>query len=271
MGFKDNLVNALEIEALAGRLDRSFGAPGTERRIDKEAAQALLEKAGYALRNERDLVLFLPETEDAGEGIVVLDNDLPLYRTTMEDIALRKSPTVKEMLSFRNVKRILNDADVVESKQQDTVRTLSRRYLDRLDLRFEEGDVASLVRDGLAALEGEKGEAVVETLRLFGALLGFKAPPGTFLPEPRYAVGEVSRKPGGEVRFGPAVVFDEARNRLIFVEAPVSSRDADDMKRFAERVSGGGKGDIEGPAVFEELGRRVLTHLPGRRYTPSLA
>jgi hypothetical protein len=72
----------------------------------------------WSRRQERDLVLFL-ETDGPGQTrILVLDNDLSIYNTSVDDVVLRKSPTVKEMVNIRNAIKILNDKDVVTSKKE---------------------------------------------------------------------------------------------------------------------------------------------------------
>jgi len=41
----------------------------------------------------RDLDLYVADTGTAVQKILVLDNELPIYRTTVADVAMRKSPT----------------------------------------------------------------------------------------------------------------------------------------------------------------------------------
>ena len=56
--------------------------------------------------------------------VLVFDNELALYHSTVDDVALRKSPEWKEMVSIRNVRRILNDQDVVVSKGKESIRRI---------------------------------------------------------------------------------------------------------------------------------------------------
>ncbi|MFZ7128223.1 MAG: hypothetical protein ACOWWM_18875 [Desulfobacterales bacterium] len=268
MGFKENLIAALEMVKLARTVDQSFGGSDSERRIDKDSARSLLEAAGYAPRQERDLELYLPVSTEAGEGIVVLDNDLSLYRTAPEDIAMRKSPTVKEMLSLRNVKKILNDADVVESKQRETVRTLYHRYVDRLDLSFSKKDIDALAADGGAALDRELTEEVVEVLDLFAALLDFEAPPRVLALSQHYIRGRAERRPDGEIRFGPLVLYSRVHNRLVLVDEPVGSRDPEVLERLAAAAGGEAPVAAKGSDVFSRLGLRVLERLPEGVFPP---
>jgi hypothetical protein len=77
--------------------------------------------------------------------ILVLDNDLTIYHTTVEDVVLRKSPTVKEMVSIRNAIKILNDKDVVISKKEASLKTIRDICIDQLDLHYTAADI-----DGIA-------------------------------------------------------------------------------------------------------------------------
>ena len=56
--------------------------------------------------------------------VLVFDNELALYHSTVDDVALRKSPEWKEMVSIRTVRRILNDQDVVVSKGKESIRRI---------------------------------------------------------------------------------------------------------------------------------------------------
>lgn len=268
MGFKENLIAVLEMERLAGKVSGSMGAPDSGRRIDKEAARRLLERVGYAPRKERDLELFLPVSAEAEAGIVVLDNELPRYRSTSEDIAMRRSPTVKEMLSFRNIKKILSDTDIVESKQQETVRFLYRRYSEQLDLSFTDQDIASLAADGAAALEQHMVDAVVEALDLFAALLDYKKAPRAFALNQHHSIGQVERHASGEIRYGPAVIYSKLHNRLVLIDAATGSRDPEGLERMAAMARGDEAAAFEGKAVFHDLERRVRVRLPDGVFVP---
>ena len=102
--------------------------------MDKGLFRVLLEMAEYRHLRERDLDLYLPPEGSGKSHILVLDNDLPFYKTTVSDIAMRKSPTVKEMVNIRNAIKILNDSDVVVSKKADSVKTVRQECLSRLNL-----------------------------------------------------------------------------------------------------------------------------------------
>jgi len=55
----------------------------------------------------------------------VFDNELPIYHTTVADVALRKSPYWQQMFSIRNIKKIMNRHDVLVSEGKES---LHRRF-----------------------------------------------------------------------------------------------------------------------------------------------
>ena len=83
--------------------------------------------------------------------ILVLDNDLAIYNTTVYDVAMRKTPTVKEMMNPFNVVKILKDTDVVISKKEESVKTIQKECIDRLDLSYDESDLDEIAKDGTAS------------------------------------------------------------------------------------------------------------------------
>ena len=93
-----------------------------------------LEKLGLDTLDEDadddgDLDLFV-DPEDA--SILVLDNELPIYKTTIEDVLIRKSPYTKEMLNIRNIIKILKDSDVKISRKEASVKRVQKKSVDLL-------------------------------------------------------------------------------------------------------------------------------------------
>ena len=137
MGFRENLLKKIQIEDLAQGILRSIDPQDSAKRMDREAMRQLLEMSTYSYRKERDLDLYMLNEKE----ILALDNELKIYRTTAEDIGLRKSPTIKEMVSFRNAIKILNDKDVVVSRKSDTVLRIRSELVAALDLSFAAADI----------------------------------------------------------------------------------------------------------------------------------
>ena len=141
MGFKQNLLDKIRIDQLTARVGpvtgrhRAGRAPSPRSRGHAE----MLEMGAFEHHRERDLDLYLFSGKN-GESLILLpDNELKIYRTTIEDVALRKSPTVKEMVSIRNAIKILNDKDVVISSKTQTLERIHDDLVAGLDLSFTAG------------------------------------------------------------------------------------------------------------------------------------
>lgn len=253
MAFKDNLRKKIEINDLANRIRATMGPADSDRRIDKDLARKLLAEGGYDKIVDRDVELYrLPPAGDQPR-LLVLDNDLSIYRTSVDDVVLRKSPTVKEMLNIRNVVKILKDADVVLSKKEVSLNTLRDEMVAGLDLGFGREDIDDLVFDGRSALENRYAEGVEETLRLFYELLGY-APAPKALQAPQHMVwGAVDGR-----QWGPVVLYERMHNVLKMIRQPIDISNPDDVARYEAALSGKAGADEVGEAVFEDLGGRVL-------------
>ena len=219
--------------------------------LDKNSARALLEAAGYTLQKERDLELYVKKE------VVVLDNELGRYDTTVQDVALRKSPTVKEMVSIRNAVKILKDSDVKRSVKADTVDWVHTQALALLDLSYTRADVEQIAKDGMDSLENKYEKGVKQALDLFAELLGYIQAPGALGLAHAWVYGKEKPGPSTERVLSPAVVFDRMHGRLVLVEARVSGRDKAAMTDLKKVLSQKKKADTEGAHVFGELMSRV--------------
>ena len=257
MSFKDQLRKKIEINTLVGRIKASMGPPDSGRRVDKDLMRQLLAEGGYEKIVERDMELYrLPPSGDKPR-LLVLDNDLPIYGTGVEDVVLRKSPVVKEMLNIRNVMKILNDADVVLSKKDVSLNTLREELIAGLDLRFTAEDIDDLVYDGRSALANRYGEGVQETLRFMADLLGYVPAPKALQVAHHAVWGAWGKIPGGNV-FGPIVLYDAMHNTLKQIQQPIDGSNPEDMARYEAVVSAATSADQNGEDVFTTLGKRIL-------------
>ena len=118
MSFKENLLKKIKIDKMARQAIASIGPVDSGRKIDKKIMRELLEMTGYTYKRKRDLDLYIEDIGAEKTRILVLDNDLAIYNTSVYDVAMRKSPTVKEMMNPFNVVKILKDTDVVISKKE---------------------------------------------------------------------------------------------------------------------------------------------------------
>ena len=259
MAFKDNLLRKIRIDALAARVLASIGPEGGEARLDRTAMRELLALSPYAPHRERDLDLFVNPGDAAGPKVLVLDNELPIYRTSVQDVAMRKSPEVREMVSLGNIVKILKDSDVKVSRKADSLRAVQQESLARLDLRFEAEDIDALRREGIASCEGRYAEGVNEALALFAELLGYRLPPRPFALPHCTVYAALYRTDRGEDVAGPAVAYDLRRHRLKLTEEPFGSSQKESVERFHRFAAGDGPAAAEGAAVFERLQDLVLS------------
>lgn len=258
MSFKENLLQKINIDKMAKQVIASIGPPESGRKVDKKTMRSLLEMASYTYRRKRDLDLYIEDVDAEKTRIVVLDNDLAIYHTTVYDVAMRKTPTVKEMMNPFNVVKILKDTDVVISKKEETVKTIQKECIDRLDLSYDESDLDEIVKDGTASLEREYAEGVIESMDLFAEILGYSAPPKPFRIAHHKIVGALTQKQNGEVLFGPMVLYSIIHNSLKLIETQTGSFDREKIDFFQKVASGKEPASSEGPLVFEYLKKTAL-------------
>jgi hypothetical protein len=257
MGFRENLLKKIEIEELVAGILRSIGPADSEQRMDRGSMRRLLEMGTYQYRQERDLDLYLLNESE----ILALDNELKIYRTTAEDIGLRKSPTIKEMVSFRNAIKILNDKDVVVSRKADTVLRIRAELVAALNLSFTKADIDSLAADGSEALKNDYADGVVEILTLFAELLHFQKAPKIFQVSHHHVWGTLEHPKEGELRFGPLVMFGLIHNSLKMFEKPISSLDKGALENYHLAAKNEDSADLVGARVWQALQRSVLDTL----------
>ena len=258
MAFRENLLRKIQIDQLASRVLATIGALGGKVKLDKEAMRQLLALSPYAPQRVRDLDLYVEDSDALVKKILVLDNELPIYRTTVADVAMRKSPTVGEMAKIWNIVKILKDSDVKISRKADSLKALQDESLAQLDLSFSEEDINDIRRDGIASLESKYAEGVNENIALFGELLGFKTAPRALRVPDCTIVGAVFVKDSGEEVLGPAVLYNLTRNDLRMTEELFGTLEKEKIERFRRISAGKEPAAIEGAAVFEHLQKMVL-------------
>ena len=258
MSFKENLLKKIQIDALAEKVISSWGAPGSGKRIDKDAMRDLLEMSLYTYQKKRDLDLYVTGGEGDQQKILVLDNELPIYMTTVEDVVIRKSPYVKEMVSIRNVIKILKDSDVKISIKDESVKTVQNECIDQLDLSYDAADIEDIAKDGASSLENKYSEGVTQSLTLLTELLGYQPPPKGFKIRHCEVFGAVAEGKAGEIKYGPSVIFSRIDNSLMLIEEQISSYDREKVNFFREVAAGNQTVDIEGRDVFRYLKDTVI-------------
>ena len=258
MGFRENLRQKLRIDESAAAVVRSMGAPGSGQRIDMQTMRQLVELGAYTYQRERDLDLYLMPQAGGQPLILVLDNELKIYATDIDDVALRKSPTVTEMVSIRNAIKILNDKDVVLTRKAETVKRIAQDLISALDLTYTTADIEALASDGRDALERNYIDGLMEVLDLFAELLGFDKAPKPFQAAHHIIWARKRQKEPGEFELGPMVALDLMHTSLKMIPGPLSSRDKASLTRFQLLLKDEKQAHVSGAAVFEALADALL-------------
>ncbi len=259
MSFKENLLTKIKIDRLAAKVMASFGPAESGSKVDKDAMRSLLDMSPYQHQKARDLDLYVEPLDGEQKQILVLDNELPIYRTTIEDVTIRKSPLIKEMVKIRNIIKILKDTDVKLSRKEESVKAVQKECIDQLDLSFNASDIDEIARDGQAALERDYPDGIIESLELFAELLDYRPPTKAFQLSRHIIYGALTPKAGDEVLFGPMVIYSQIHGRLRLIDEQISSFDKAKIELIQQIAAGKEKAAVEGADVFEYLKKAALT------------
>lgn len=262
MSFKQNLLTKIQIDQLSEKIIASIGPADNRQKLNREAVRTLIEMAPHQYQKERDLHLYTLKEDKKADRILVLDNELAIYDTTVDDVVLRKSPTLKEMLSIRNAIKILNDAGVVVCKREATVNYIKDMLISRLNLSFGLSDLTEIEKDGVLSLERDFSDGVRQSLDLFGELLGYRIAPQPLQIANCHVTGALSKGKTGEWIMEPVVIYNPIRNTLKRIDQPVSTLDPDAIERMHLIDSGKEKGSGQGPGVFAFLKDAVISKNP---------
>ena len=259
MSFIENLKKKMLIDSLSKTVSQSIGSPGRPWKVDKETMRRLLSLSPFVLEKRRDLELYFRQLEpDIGE-ILVLDNELPLYgKTTLDDVTLRKSPELKEMISIRNIIKILHDSDVLMCKGRDALHNVHNRALDLLDLHFEEKDIEEMANDGIDALARGDSEALTVSLDLFVEVLGYESVPAAVLVNDYVMFGSRHEAEDGRETFSSIIMYNDRTNILRLIKETVPVDDPVGQEVIPRVAMGEVEPDAEGYWVFRFLKEAVL-------------
>lgn len=257
MSYKENLLKKIEIDRLVQQIAGAIGSVESGKRIDKGLLKQLMTYFPWIHRQERDLDLYLEDDGSEKPRILVLDNDLTIYRTTVEDVALRKSPTVKEMVSIRNAMKILNDKDVVVSRKQSSLETIQAISIGRLDLNYTSADIDAIAEEGVTAFEGKDSDGVRESLMLFAELLGLAPAPRDLSMNHHDIYGKTGHTATGEETFGPLVMYSQTHHSLTCLDQILKRQDKSRFDTLKAVASGQIEAAASGPAVFGLMKSKV--------------
>lgn len=258
MSFKQNLLKKIQIDRLAKSVIDSMGPSDSGVKIDKRSMKALLEMSPYVFKKERDLDLYVEDTQGEKKKILVLDNELPLYVTTIADVCLRKSPTIKEMISIKNAIKILNDKDVKISTKEATVKSIQDECIQMLDLTYSLADIEEIAHDGATSLERGYTEGVEECLTLFSELLEYVPPLKEFKISHHLIIGRLTKGAHLEWLYGPIVLYSIIHNTIKLIQEPIGTFNKQQLELYHKIASGKEKPSLEGKDVFEWLKNETM-------------
>jgi len=262
MSFKENLKRKILVDQLAERVNQSLGAPGSGKKIDKAAMRSLLDMAGYQVQRARGLELYrqLPLAEK--DRLLVLDNELAMYFTSLADVLLRKNPTVKEMVNVFNMFKILDDKDVAVSKGADSLATVREQCLAELDLSYTETDIREIAEEGHAALANKNSRQVNDVLMLFEVLLSLRPPPIPVSVPKIFMIGKIQRDVDNGITFGPLILYDQEQHRLKYFECRLGVAEMKKPQVYLDMAGGRESASFDGEEVFDALAAQVIAEGP---------
>lgn len=214
MGFRENLLKRITINNLVRSIDNTIGTAASGAKIDKKSMEKLLKMSTFVLHRERDMDLYHRPLDDKIYQILVLDNELPMFETTVEDVLLRRNPTLKEMISVRNAMKILNDKDVVKLRRNESLYFVQKDLLKGLDLTFSKKDIESMFHGAVTALANHDQEGVVESIVLFAEILGYVPAPSGFEIKEHHIWGKLTADIPAKTLWGPMVIYNPGTNGL---------------------------------------------------------
>ena len=253
MSFKENLKAKIKLDRLYQSLVSTLRETPGRRWLDKGLTKELLAMTDFEHKKVRDLHLYIRPLEGELMEVAVLDNELPIYHTTVDDVTLRKSPYWQQMFSITNVRKIMNDHDVIVSKGKESLKRLHVNALALLDLTYTRDDLTLLLEDARRDLEQESIEQIYESLDIFIELLDFQ-PLSLELLEPRFQSFARSKLNGGVVpAFEHPVLFDEENLSLGLKKGTFRPQSDSDLGWVMEYARGEETADLQGIDVFEFL------------------
>jgi hypothetical protein len=253
MSFKENLKIKIRLDRLLQSLVSTVRDPPGRRWLDKELTKKLLAMTDFEHKKVRNIDLYLRPLEGEIMEVAVLDNELPIYHTTVDDVTMRKSPYWQEMFSIRNVRKIMNDHDVIASKGKESLKRVHANALALLDLTYTQDDLALLLEEAGRGLEQKSILQIQESLDLFVSLLDFQ-PLSLEVLEPRFQSFARPKVNGGAApAYEHLVLFNEENLSLGLKKGAFSPQSDSDLGWVRQYARGEVTADLQGMDAFEFL------------------
>ncbi len=265
MTFKENLKAKIKLDRLLQKLVSTIREPPGKRWLDKALTQELLDMTDFKNKKVSYLHLYIRSLEGEIMEVLVFDNELPIYHTTVADVALRKSPHWKQMFSIRNIKKIMNDQDVIISKGKESLKRLYANATALLNLNYTRDDLTQLLEDARQGLDQKSIEQIKESFDLFFELLDFQPVfIGVLDKDSQIFVGPQLN--GDTVpAFEHLILFDEKTLSLGMKKGAFSPKSDLDLAWVIKYVRGEEPADLTGIDVFKFLVELALDKAQSQR------
>jgi hypothetical protein len=253
MSFKENLKAKINLDRLLQKLVSTIREPPGKWWLDKVLTQELLDMTDFKYKKFRDLHLYTRPLEGEIMEVLVFDNELPIYHTTVADVALRKSPRWQEMFSIRNIKKIMNHHDVLVSKGKESLKRIHANALALLDLTYTRDDLTLLLEDARQGLDQKSIAQIQESFDLFFELLDFQ-PVSLGVLEQNLQIFAGPKLNGGAVpAFEHLILFDEETLSLGLKKGAFSPQSDLDLAWVIKYARSEEPADLKGIDVFKFL------------------
>jgi hypothetical protein len=168
-------------------------------------------------------------------------------------VALRKSPLWQEMISIRNIKKIMNHHDVLVSKGKESLKRIHANALALLDLTYTRDDLMLLLEDARNGLERKSIEDVQESLDLFVDLLDFQPLLLDVLERDLQVFARPVHKDDALPGFEHLILFDKKTLSLGLKKGAFSPEDDLDLAWVMQYARGEKSADFKDVDVFQFL------------------
>jgi len=258
MAFKEDLKTKIKLDRLLEKLVSTIREPPEKPWLDKVLSQKLLEMTDFEHRKVSGLHLYVRPMESDIMEVVVLDNELAVYHTSVDDVAMRKSPHWQEMFSVKNIRKIMNDRDVIVTKGKDSLKKLHANALALLDLSYTRDDLTLLVEDARRALGRKSIREIRESLDLFVDLVAFEPLYLDFLARDLRIYAGPKLHGNAVSTFEHLILFDDEKLLLGLKKGVFSPHRDVDLAWVIRYHQGDGQADLEGIEVFEFLAELAM-------------
>ncbi|MGB6376324.1 MAG: hypothetical protein WBG24_06335, partial [Syntrophobacteria bacterium] len=243
----------INLDRILQKLVSTIKEPPGKWWLDKVLTQELLDMTDLEYKKVSSLHLYIRPLEGESMEVVVLDNELPIYHTTVADVALRKSPHWKQMFSIRNIKKIMNDQDVIISKGKESLKRLHANAMALLDLTYTRDDLTLLLEDARQGLDQKSIAQIQESFDLFFELMDFQ-PVSLGVLEPDLQIFAGPKLNADAVpAFEHLILFDEETLSLGLKKGAFSPQSDLDLAWVIKYARSEEPADLKGIDVFEFL------------------